>query len=1428
MKIYSTLLSITLFFLTITEMVAQPLNDNMGFATVVPHTSNWCSADAAYTTLGATADGSAASCWNTAPNYNVWFRFIATTNEVTVKVDRGGSKGTLQRANVAIWESDGSTELSCNLYVNNGDDVSVGYTNLTIGNMYYISVDNNYSGYRGTFTLCMDNSADYDYYEGAIEVPHQAAWCSADAAYTTIGATPDKNAASCWNTNPDYNRWFYFVATSPFVNVTVDRGGVKGTIQRTNVAIWESDGLTEVSCKTYVNNGDDVTVGYTNLTVGNTYYISVDNNYSGYRGTFTLCMDNTVDYDYYEGAIEVPHQAAWCSADAAYTTVGATPDRNAASCWNTNPDYNRWFYFVATSPFVTVTVDRGGAKGTLQRANVAIWESDGLTEVSCKAYVYNGDDVTVGYTNLIVGNTYYISVDNNYSGYRGTFTLCMDNTVDYDYYEGAIEVPHQAAWCSADAAYTTVGATPDRNAASCWNTNPDYNRWFYFVATSPFVTVTVDRGGAKGTLQRANVAIWEDDGLTEVSCKAYVYNGDDVTVGYTNLIVGNTYYISVDNNYSGYRGTFTLCMDNTVDYDYYEGAIEVPHQAAWCSADAAYTTVGATPDRNAASCWNTNPDYNRWFYFVATSPFVTVTVDRGGSKGTLQRANVAIWEDDGLTEVSCKAYVYNGDDVIVGYTNLTVGDTYYISVDNNYSGYRGTFTLCMDNTVDYDYYEGAIEVPHQAAWCSADAAYTTIGATPDKNAASCWNTNPDYNRWFYFVATTPFLTVTVDRGGAKGTMQRANVAIWESDGVSQVACNRYVYNGDDVSVGFTNLTVGNTYYISVDNNYSGYRGTFTLCVDNTADYDFYEGAIQVPHMADWCSADAEYTTVGATPDKNAATCWNTNPDFNRWFYFVATSPFVNVTVDRGGAKGTLQRANVAIWESDGLTQVSCNRYVNNGDDVTAGSITLTVGNTYYISVDNNYSGYRGTFTLCVDNGVDYDYYEGAKIIPDISNWCSNNAEYTTIGATPDKNPGSCWNTNPDYNRWFAFQATNTQKVTITVLRGGVYGTIQRINAALWQADGITQLACNRYVNNGDNITIQIAGLTEGNWYYLSVDNNYSAYRGTFTLCFDDGRMQWTGNVDTDWDEPGNWSYAYVPTFFDDILIPNGVTNYPETNTGINGTVNSILMEPGTRLTIPTGKALTITNDFDMESDMSEMSSMIDMGTINYDASKASYQCYLSEDQWHLVSSPVSTAQSGVFTDIYLKYFTELDSTWTYIVPTNYSLQPGQGFSAWASSALTGNTTVTYEGGFNTGDQVPPQLTYNVGLGTGDGWNLIGNPFPSAVEWNTNWATNDIDASIYVYDGGSGQYLTWNRNLGVGTMPNGDIPPAQGFWVKANGSSPSITIPHNERVHTSQGFYKSKSSNGIELSIKGNGLSDKLIVYFNNSATEEFDTEYRCI
>ena len=72
-------------------------------------------------------------------------------------------------------------------------------------------------------------------------------------------------------------------------------------------------------------------------------------------------------------------------------------------------------------------------------------------------------------------------------------------------------------------------------------------------------------------------------------------------------------------------------------------------------------------------------------------------------------------------------------------------------------------------------------------------------------------------------------------------------------------------------------------------------------------------------------------------------------------------------------------------------------------------------------------------------------------------------------------PGSCWNTSPNYNRWFKFQATGPM-AKITVRRGGVYGTIARINAAIWQANGTTQVVCKTYVNDFDNVIIQSMSL----------------------------------------------------------------------------------------------------------------------------------------------------------------------------------------------------------------------------------------------------------------------------------------------------------------------------------------------------------------
>ncbi len=231
------------------------------------------------------------------------------------------------------------------------------------------------------------------------------------------------------------------------------------------------------------------------------------------------------------------------------------------------------------------------------------------------------------------------------------------------------------------------------------------------------------------------------------------------------------------------------------------------------------------------------------------------------------------------------------------------------------------------------------------------------------------------NRWFYFTATSSQIRITVDINGSKGTQSRTQVAIWESDGLTEVESKRYQSNEEDVTIGAVNLTPGQRYYISVDVVNLSYDGTFTLCVTDEVDYDFYEGAIELTNLDNYVSANAEYTTLGATPDRNAGSNWNTggNPVANRWFKFTAISENVTIKIDINGSKGNQSRTQLALWEADGLTEVNSIRYVGNNDDVFLSQGGLTIGNVYYISVDVVNLSYDGTFTLEVDN-VDQSYF----------------------------------------------------------------------------------------------------------------------------------------------------------------------------------------------------------------------------------------------------------------------------------------------------------------------------------------------------------------------------------------------------------------------------------------------------------------------
>lgn len=70
-------------------------------------------------------------------------------------------------------------------------------------------------------------------------------------------------------------------------------------------------------------------------------------------------------------------------------------------------------------------------------------------------------------------------------------------------------------------------------------------------------------------------------------------------------------------------------------------------------------------------------------------------------------------------------------------------------------------------------------------------------------------------------------------------------------------------------------------------------------------------------------------------------------------------------------------------------------------------------------------------------------------------------------------------------------------------------------------------------------------------------------------------INWTGNINTSWANPGNWSNGLVPTENDDIIIPGGTPFSPGIPNGTIANCNSITIKAGAVINVATGSILKI-------------------------------------------------------------------------------------------------------------------------------------------------------------------------------------------------------------------------------------------------------------
>ena len=145
--------------------------------------------------------------------------------------------------------------------------------------------------------------------------------------------------------------------------------------------------------------------------------------------------------------------------------------------------------------------------------------------------------------------------------------------------------------------------------------------------------------------------------------------------------------------------------------------------------------------------------------------------------------------------------------------------------------------------------------------------------------------------------------------------------------------------------------------------------------------------------------------------------------------------------------------------------------------------------------------------------------------------------------------------------------------------------------------------------------------------------------------------------------------------------------------------------------------------------------------------------------------------------------------------------------------------------------MPVTYTATTGGTAEDGWNLIGNPYPSSIDWSLVDASDrvGIDNAIYYLDNNNASpvYRTFVNGIGV-NCSNGVISSSQGFWVKANAASPSLTLHETHKTTTAVSMYRTAANKEILRikldSITGDTYLDETVVAFQEDATMDFDTE----
>lgn len=211
---------------------------------------------------------------------------------------------------------------------------------------------------------------------------------------------------------------------------------------------------------------------------------------------------------------------------------------------------------------------------------------------------------------------------------------------------------------------------------------------------------------------------------------------------------------------------------------------------------------------------------------------------------------------------------------------------------------------------------------------------------------------------------------------------------------------------------------------------------------------------------------------------------------------------------------------------------------------------------------------------------------------------------------------------------------------------------------------------------------------------------------------------------------------------------------------------------------------------------------------------------------------------------------DLNTGWVAATNITNSMTPGKGYRIFVRGSRDAgrlNGTVTtqdavtldFSGTVNSGN-IDMSPTYTAANGdANDGWNYMGNPYPSAIDWNafhdagrtgsspdftgTDYA--HLDAVVYVYNAFTNSYDSYNPISNGGTLTNGLIPSGAAFWVKASASGPTMTMKETYKSSSTPAavFKNDYKDRDFRIRLTKDSInSDEMVLKYIDEATAAKD------